>query len=817
MRPTRTPLARTGRRAWVGLLALAVVAALCAAQAAQAQESDLLLWHAYGAGSVEAEAIDQLARAFGQAQGLRVLALPVPNEAFTKKLMTGIPQGVGPDAFIGQHDQLGEWARSKLVTPLDLSPEGCGLTYQPKTCQALSVDGTLYALPLAFKTPVLIYNRALITDPPATTDALIDTLARFHAQGADNKEKTKVYGLAYEATNLFYHSVWLHGFGGRVSDPETGQVIALDSDANAKSVQFLQQLSAYMPTNLNGADVKELFRTQQAAMVISGPWFLDNLKGIDVGLAPLPVVSGDHPGALPSAPFLTAEGVFLSKTAKAPDKARAFMAFLAGPDGALLRATIGGQTVAHLATYDHPQVKADPHKAAFSAQARTAFPTSNSPAMSSVWGPLQKALDASVNGVPQGTEPYWLLLAVTLMGLGLWALLKVESVERDDKAKRRLLLVLGLSTWAAAAALVVHVLGMGQQLEPAQALARAQREYLSYQRPPAQAGNPAPYIVIASAALLSALAWGARRWRAQARASGGVERGELGLAVGFMSPAVVAILVLIVAPFAVGSALSLFSHEHNEFIFVGFDNYVRLFSGDGASWQDTTSFYFTLVVTALWTALNVALHVGIGVGLALLLRDPLLRLRGIYRVLLIVPWAVPNYITALIWRGMFNTNKGAVNSLLDAFGVAPVEWFNHFLTSFTANLVTNTWLGFPFMMVVTLGALQSIPTDLEDAAAVDGATRWQRFRHITLPLLKPALLPAVILGSVWTFNMFNIIYLVSKGGPDGSTEILISESYKWAFERQFQYGYAAAYALLIFAILIGYSRLTSMLVKEEGA
>ena len=188
-----------------------------------------------------------------------------------------------------------------------------------------------------------------------------------------------------------------------------------------------------------------------------------------------------------------------------------------------------------------------------------------------------------------------------------------------------------------------------------------------------------------------------------------------------------------------------------------------------------------------------------------------MKLRGLYRVLLIVPWAVPNYITALIWRGMFDTEFGAINALLSSLGLAPVSWFSQFATSFAANLATNTWLGFPFMMVVTLGALQAIPRDLEEAAAVDGAGVWDRFRHVTLPLLKPALMPAVILGSVWTFNMFNVIYLVSGGEPDGGTEILISEAYKWAFTRQAQYGYAAAYAVLVFGVLLLYSKATSKL------
>ena len=227
------------------------------------------------------------------------------------------------------------------------------------------------------------------------------------------------------------------------------------------------------------------------------------------------------------------------------------------------------------------------------------------------------------------------------------------------------------------------------------------------------------------------------------------------------------------------------------------------------------NFWFTLVVTVLWTATNVALHVGIGLGLALLLRDPWMKMKGVYRVLLIVPWAVPNYITALIWKGMFNEQFGAINGVLGLAGVEPVAWFSQFATSFAANLCTNTWLGFPFMMVVTLGALQAIPRDLEEAAEVDGAGAWTRFRHVTLPLLKPALMPAVILGSVWTFNMFNVIYLVSAGDPDGGTEILISEAYKWAFTRQAQYGYASAYALLVFGILVLYTLVTKKVTGGE--
>ncbi len=289
------------------------------------------------------------------------------------------------------------------------------------------------------------------------------------------------------------------------------------------------------------------------------------------------------------------------------------------------------------------------------------------------------------------------------------------------------------------------------------------------------------------------------------------------IAMAYIVPAALGMIVLVLVPFAVGIVLGFFNHCDGRFEYVGLANFTDILSGGGTSVTDPLNFWFTLGVTLLWTSLNVVLHVSIGLGLALLLKDPLLKGKGVYRVLLILPWAVPNYITALMWKGMFHQQFGAVNQVLGVFGIDKVSWFSHFWTSFTANVVTNTWLGFPFMMVVTLGALQSIPTDLYEAAEVDGASKWYQFSRITLPLLKPALLPAVILGAIWTFNMFNVIYLVSAGEPAGSTDILITEAYRWAFIRHERYGLAAAYATLIFLILLAYSLITNRVAKgAEG-
>ncbi len=287
-------------------------------------------------------------------------------------------------------------------------------------------------------------------------------------------------------------------------------------------------------------------------------------------------------------------------------------------------------------------------------------------------------------------------------------------------------------------------------------------------------------------------------------------------AYGYVMPAMVAMVVLVFFPFSYGIALSFTNaniYNTDQGIaetWIGLQNFTEILT----DWKlventpegrvfDYQNFYWTLGFTVVWTVSNVAIGVSLGLLLALILNTRGLALRPIYRVLLILPWAVPNYITALIWRGMFHSQFGVINQVIQIFGGSAVSWFDTPLTAFVTVLSTNGWLSFPFMMVISLGALQSIPADLYEAARVDGASRWQQFRTITLPSLKPALVPAVILSVIWTFNQFNVIYLVSAGEPGYATEILITESYKLAFE-QYRYGYAAAYSVVIFIILLAY-------------
>jgi arabinogalactan oligomer/maltooligosaccharide transport system permease protein len=347
---------------------------------------------------------------------------------------------------------------------------------------------------------------------------------------------------------------------------------------------------------------------------------------------------------------------------------------------------------------------------------------------------------------------------------------------------------------------------------PHDALVEAKARFDDVLRPPPPPPAPTALVLVAGAALLL-LAW---RAVVRARQPGfGAELARSMPAYRYVIHSSVTIAVLVVFPLLAGAATSFFAGPRGETRYVGFANYVGILTARGGALLGHGSFWSTLLVTILWTLGNVVFHLAIGVGLGLLLSRPWLRLRAAYRVLLILPWAVPSYVTALAWKGMFHRQYGAMNAILSLVGAEPVSWFSRFSTAFTANVLTNVWLGFPFMMVVTMGALTAIPKDVLEAAEVDGATRWQRFRRVTWPLLLPSLLPSVVLGSVWTFNMFNVVFLVSGGEPDGTTDILVSEAYRWAFTRDAQYGYAAAYAVLIFLLLLGGTRLLDRLVPRE--
>jgi arabinogalactan oligomer/maltooligosaccharide transport system permease protein len=243
--------------------------------------------------------------------------------------------------------------------------------------------------------------------------------------------------------------------------------------------------------------------------------------------------------------------------------------------------------------------------------------------------------------------------------------------------------------------------------------------------------------------------------------------------------------------------------------FVGVQNYVDLLTGErGHFWRDFAN-------TMVWTVSCVFFHYTVGLGLAILLNRRF-RGRGIYRVLLILPWAVPAFIGAFAWKFMFSERFGLINAALQQVGLDPVEWFAHRWTAMFAAIVTNIWLGVPFMMVAILGGLQSINGDLYEAASIDGASPWQQFWNITLPGLRPVSATVILLGTIWTFNMFPIIFFVTGGQPAGQTEILVTGAYKAAFTGLRNYSLAATYGVIILSLLMVFASFYRRMLRSQG-
>ncbi|MTH47963.1 maltose ABC transporter permease MalF [Intestinirhabdus alba] len=241
---------------------------------------------------------------------------------------------------------------------------------------------------------------------------------------------------------------------------------------------------------------------------------------------------------------------------------------------------------------------------------------------------------------------------------------------------------------------------------------------------------------------------------------------------------------------------------------IGWDNFTRVFADRGIQ----KPFFAIFIWTVVFSVLTVLLTVAVGMVLACLVQWEALKGKAVYRVLLILPYAVPSFISILIFKGLFNQSFGEINMMLSGlFGIKPA-WFSDPNTARAMVIIVNTWLGYPYMMILCMGLLKAIPDDLYEASAMDGAGPWQNFFKITLPLLIKPLTPLMIASFAFNFNNFVLIQLLTNGGPDrlgtttpaGYTDLLVSYTWRIAFEGGGgqNFGLAAAIATLIF-LLVG--------------
>ncbi|MHB1628357.1 MAG: carbohydrate ABC transporter permease [Bacilli bacterium] len=278
-------------------------------------------------------------------------------------------------------------------------------------------------------------------------------------------------------------------------------------------------------------------------------------------------------------------------------------------------------------------------------------------------------------------------------------------------------------------------------------------------------------------------------------------------AYGYLSPALITIAIFSVLPTLLTIAVSFTNASAIHFTnpsFVGFKNFADLFNMNNPLAQ-------VFIPTFLWTVafafVSTTLNYFVGLFLAVLLNNKNMKESTIYRAILIVPWAVPSLISILIWQGLLNQSYGQINALLHIFGISDIPWLVNPFWARVSVIMVNLWLSFPYMMTVCLGGLQAIPDELYEAAGIDGATFWQKFRFVTMPSVWKISLPLLIPGFAFQFTNFNIVYLLTGGGPArnstqfaGYTDNLASAIYKMSLQFS-RYDLGATLAVVLFVIV----------------
>jgi ABC-type sugar transport system permease subunit len=279
----------------------------------------------------------------------------------------------------------------------------------------------------------------------------------------------------------------------------------------------------------------------------------------------------------------------------------------------------------------------------------------------------------------------------------------------------------------------------------------------------------------------------------------------------FLVPLIVLVLGLLVYPVVQAFLLSLQDKRAGiPSRFVGLDNYVRLLTSDPA-------FRRVIVNSLVYTAGALAGKSVLGLILALVLNERIV-LRNVWRGFILIPWAMPSVVMAIVMTWMFGTDLGVTNYVLKGLGLIhnPIQWLSVSRMALVTVILVNIWRGFPFFGLNYLAGLQAIPADLYEAASIDGASAWQRFYYITLPGLRFVMLITTLLSMIWTFNDFDIVYLITGGGPHGTTDIFGTFAYQMGF-RVGRLGLAAASSIIVMPleILIIMSLLPRMFKEAE--
>lgn len=287
------------------------------------------------------------------------------------------------------------------------------------------------------------------------------------------------------------------------------------------------------------------------------------------------------------------------------------------------------------------------------------------------------------------------------------------------------------------------------------------------------------------------------------------------ISYAWSAPSLILIALMVVFPILYTGYISLTNmnvYHWFDFTIIGLQNYTRaLFVFD-------SGFLSSLLATIIWTIVNMVFQLVIAFVLVSLLNIQKLKLRKLYKTLLMFPWAMPGYVSILLWKtGMFNTQFGLLNQWMEKLGQEAVRWLSNDVSAFICCTVVNLWLALPFMIMIMDGAMQSIDKSYYESAILDGATWLQRTRYITLPAITPIISPAVIITVFTTFKQFDVVYLLTQqaGAKTGSGyHTILTYAYENAFITN-NYGYSSAISIIIFILLLIFSAKYQMKEGDE--
>ena len=813
----------------------------------------LEVWHTFAAESKEEEVFMNSISSFESANpNVTVEVTMVPFGNADQLFMTAAQGGQAPDLMRLSSDQLGAIGEVRVdgfplledlrphLTPQDRA------VFEERALQAMRYGEALYGIPASQDCLSLIYNKALFDaqglDYPDETWTEQDLL-----NAAELLTYQDVQGLAIPIKTAYWWFPIQEGFGGSLFD-ENGEP-TLDSNGSSDAMRWMLDLELEHGVVATGTQIegmKNQFISSKAAMIFDGPWNWATYEAsrLNIGQTLLPVV--ENTGERMS-PLVTYKGWTVSKQSANKVAATELALWLSSEDVQKEFAVETYTMPTHVALESDPDINDDAVLAGFLEQTKEGTPAPTTRAMSLVYDPLSTAFEQAYSGIASTGE--------ALSGANQQLEEQIESISRADPfplAEGYRTITIEFETTNATSydvyvdgALhteirvglgsnglllgydsctdgVNELLQLGQQrialastktiqcaltgMVPEQdhlievfgddvvIFSTTQRTSVADERP--EAGDTSPVlfalgaIVLSLIALLSFAKWNDSK----------LGRTKSKLAHFYVAPALLALAILTFYPVLYGFWLAFTDANQTQLgdqSFIGLDNFFEVFSAEG--------FLRVTLFTLVWTVVNVSAHIGIGLFLANILHRSRIHGKVAYRTLLLLPWAVPSYISVLVWRGMFQPD-GFVNDLLGT----NIDFLSDPTGAQIIVILVNIWLGVPFMMMSISGALQSIPKDMYEAAELDGIVGWAAFRHLTLPNLRSALIPLTLLGFIWTFNMFNVIYLMTDGGPNlyfgqpGQTDILITYVYDVAF-REGAYGVAAAWSVIIFLMLFAFS------------